>query len=107
MSYRSQLVIAIKPEVFKSAPPDVKEAFGNIWDEPEVEDKNRIVFFHDCIKWYDPVEDDHTVETIEKWLSYLDEEEYGLVELGEDDGDVRYGGMPGLFDIGYVRKVTF
>ena len=106
MSYISEIVIAIKPEVYNDAPPEVKTAFGNIWDGPECEDKNRIVFFHECIKWYDSA-DDNSVSTIEYWLKSLDEEEYGLFELGESDDYVRLEGEPGLFDIGYVRKVTF
>ena len=107
MGYRSEIVIAIKPEVYAAAPQEVKDAFKSIWDEPECEDQYRIVFFHDCIKWYDGFDEEGSVTKIENWIKSLDEEEYGLVELGEDDSDVRYIGAPNVFDIGYVRKVTF
>lgn len=106
MGYLSEIVIAVDPKVYAAAPQEVKDAFKSIWDEPECEDQFRIVFYHDCIKWYDPGED-KSVSIIENWLQTLDEEEYGLVELGEDDSDVRYIGAPNVFDIGYVRKVTF
>ena len=107
MGYRSEIVIAIRPDVYENAPQNVKDSFDCLFFDEMVKDEIRIVFYAEGIKWYDVVEGDHSVETIEKWLETLDKEEYGLVELGEDDSDVRFDGDPMSFDIGYVRKVTF
>jgi hypothetical protein len=104
MGYRSEIVIAIDPTVYNECPPDVKEAFAEIWSEPSLNEAERIVFHHDCIKWYDvyPV-----VATIDNWLNSLDETEYGLVELGEDLGDVRMEGEYWTYGLDFVRKIDF
>lgn len=107
MSYRSEIVIAIRPEVYVAAPDIVKDAFACLFFDKIVEEENRIVFYAESIKWYDVVEGDHSISIIEEWLENLDDDDFGLVELGEDDSDVRYIGDTSKFDIGYVRKVTF
>jgi hypothetical protein len=103
MGYRSQIAIAIDPTVYANAPDEVKEAFQEIWDEPDIIEGDRIVFKHDYIKWYDS---DPTVATIEDWLSSLDEfSEYALLELGEDYSDVRMVGETMQYGLNFIREI--
>lgn len=104
MGYRSEIAIAIDPIVYENAPVDVKEAFQEIWDNPDIEEAERIVFHHDFIKWYDS---DPVVATINNWLGALDETEYGLIELGEDMSDVRMEGEYFNYGLDFVRKIDF
>ena len=104
MGYRSEIVIAIDPTVYDNASVSVKEAFKEIFDIPELEDAERIVFSHDCIKWYDS---DPQIAIVENWLRSLDETEYGLIELGEDYSDNRFEGEYYNYGLEFVRKVTF
>ena len=69
-----------------------------------VEEAERVVFYHDSIKWYDS---DPVVATIESWLKSLDETEYGLVELGEDLSDIRMEGEYFAYGLDFVRKIDF
>ena len=102
MGYRSQIAIAIDPTVYANAPEEVKEAFQEIWDEPDIIEGDRVVFEHDSIKWYDS---DPTVATIEGWLSSLDEAEYALIELGEDYADVRLEGETFAYGLDFVHQI--
>nr|QMP83788.1 MAG: hypothetical protein [Caudoviricetes sp.] len=104
MGYRSEIAISIDPTVFANAPENVKEAFKEIWETPDREEAERVVFYHDCIKWYS---DDPVVATIEDWLHSLDETEYGLVELGEDLSDTRMEGEYWTYGLDFVRKIDF
>ena len=102
MGYRSQIAIAIDPTVYANAPEEVKEAFQEIWDEPDIIEGDRVVFKHDYIKWYDS---DPVVATIEGWLSSLDEAEYALIELGEDYSDVRFEGETSSYGLNFFRGI--
>lgn len=102
MATRSTIAIAIDPTVYANAPEDVKEAFQEIWDEPDVIEGDRIVFQHDSIKWYDSVP---VVATIEDWLYSLDEAEYALIELGEDYTDVRLEGETFAYGLDFVHQI--
>ena len=104
MGYRSEIAIAVDPTVFANAPAEVKEAFREIWETPDIEEAERIVFHQDSVKWYDYVP---VVATIETWIKSLDETEYGLVELGEDYGDVRMEGEYWTYGLDFVRKIDF
>ena len=104
MGYRSEIVIAVDPTVYDNASVSVKEAFKEIFDEPALEESDRIIFSHDYVKWYDS---DPQIAIIENWLRSLDEAEYGLIELGEDLSDVRMEGEYYTYDIWFVRKIEF
>ena len=104
MGYRSEIAIAILPSVWENAPDNVKEAFKEIFETPNIEEAERIVFHHGCIKWYQSYP---LVATIEDWLKSLDEVEYGLLELGEDYSDVRTAGDNWSFNLNFVRKIDF
>jgi hypothetical protein len=104
MGYRSEIAIAIDPSVWKNAPDNVKEAFEEIFETPDLEEAERIVFHRGCIKWYESYP---LVATIEDWLKSLDQTEYGLVELGEDYSDNRFEGEYWTYNLNFVRKVDF
>nr|QMP83252.1 MAG: hypothetical protein [Caudoviricetes sp.] len=104
MGYCSEIAIAVDPTVFANAPENVKEAFKEIWETPDREEAERIVFYHDNIKWHLGID---CVFVIEKWLSSLDETEYGLVELGEDLSDTRMEGEYWTYGLDFVRKIDF
>ena len=104
MGYRSEIVIAIDPTVYDNASVSVKEALKEIFDEPTLEEAERIVFSYDPIKWY---ESDPQIAIIENWLRSLDEAEYGLIELGEDYSDNRFEGEYWNYGLEFVRKVQF
>lgn len=105
MGYRSEVGIAINPEVFDNAPDNVKGAFAEIFGLPEDKDDVRVLFHHDYIKWY--VDFDQPIKTIMDWLEALDEETYGFIELGEDDSDITIYGNPNEFGLSCVRKLEF
>lgn len=104
MGYRSEIAIAVDPTVFANARENVKEAFNEVFESPDIKEAERIVFHHHCIKWY---LSDESVFIIEKWLSSLDDTEYGLVELGEDLSDVRMEGEYYTYGLDFVRKIDF
>lgn len=104
MGYRSEIAIAVDPNVFTNAPENVKEAFKEIWETPDREEADRVVFYHDSIKWYP---DDNVVSTIEDWLKSLEETDFGLVELGEDLSDARMEGEYWAYGLDFVRKIDF
>lgn len=104
MGYRSQIAIAIDPSVWENAPDNVKETFKEVFETPYLEEAERIVFYHDWIKWY---ESDPAVVIIEDWLKSLDEAEYGLVELGEDCSDNRFEGEYWTYNLNFVRMIEF
>jgi len=104
MGYRSEIAIAIDPSVWENAPDNVKEAFKEIFETPDLEEAERIVFYRGCIKWY---LSDESVFIVEKWISSLDDTEYGLVELGEDLSDVRMEGEYYTYGLNFVRKIDF
>lgn len=104
MGYRYQVAIAIKPSIFEQAPDNVKEAFKEIFVNPVKTEDHRVVFYHEYIKWYDT---DEVVGTIMNYMVSLNDEEYGMIIMGEEDGDIEYYGDSFQFDLGYVRTLEF
>lgn len=103
MGYRSEIAIAVTPEIFASAPDEVKDAFVEVFGEPSINEADRILWHSDWMKWYS---DDPLVAQIEGWLSELEDgESYGLLRLGENDEDVQTDGHPYEFGIRYARKL--
>lgn len=104
MGYRSQIAIAVDPSVYDNAPDQVKKTFQEVFEENQIKESERIVFFHYSVKWYPSYPD---VAIIENWLESLEDNEYALMELGEDYSDVRMSGDCFEYGLDFVRKIEF
>lgn len=104
MGYRSEIAIGVTPEIYATAPDDVKKAFDEVFGGPSINEADRILWHSDWMKWYS---DDPLVQRIEGWLSELEaaEESYGLLRLGEDNNDEQEEGYPYEFGIREVHKL--
>ena len=102
MAYRSDIVIAMRPDVYENMPEDIFRAFKTYWDEPTKVEKDRVVFFGENIAWYKFDESD----IIQCYLETLNEIDYAFIELGEDWNDAPYimGDICG-FNINLIRQI--
>jgi hypothetical protein len=53
-------------------------------------------FYWESIKWYDSYPE---IQAIEGMLDDLDEDDYGFIRLGEDQGDIEQKGCPSEYDM--------
>lgn len=104
MGYRSEVAIAVSTEDYNNAPQNVKDAFYEMFDEPEEKDDIITIYHKDWVKWYDDYKD---VQTIESWLNSLNSDNYGMIRIGEEDADVEYLGDPWQNGLSMIRKISF
>ena len=53
-------------------------------------------FHWESVKWYDSYPE---IQAIEGMLDDLDEDDYGFIRVGEEDGDVEHKGYPSEYDM--------
>lgn len=99
MGYRSQVVLAFKKETYREHEDALRE---NLKDCDEVSENELGYYFHwDSIKWYDGFAD---VKAIQDVLLLCDFEEYALVRIGEEDGDIEHEGDHAHFNVYVCRS---
>jgi len=62
-------------------------------------DGSKTDFHWEWVKWYDTYPE---VQAVDSLLSMLQEDDYGFIRLGEDDGDADRQGCPGDYDM-YIQ----
>lgn len=106
MGYRSQVVIALKPEV--EVPPAILAHLRQLFSHAD-EGPDGKLFYDKCLKWYtDDPEYFPEVKAIQDYIDELDEELYYFVRVGENTGDVdTAGSWWEVFEIDVSTRVTF
>ena len=106
MSYHSQVAIAIDSKVFENTPDKVKEAFNAVFTAPTAFDEHRVLFHELSLKWYGDYPIDSNVEIITEYLDTLNDEDYGMIVLSEDEDEI-FVGNPWKFGIHYNLYIDF
>lgn len=121
MGYYSYVVLAISANVDEPTYMVDGEEMNNLdengdvyWDleeflsvcEPEEWHRRNgdYYFFWNSVKWYDDFDDVNYVERLTNCLS-LNDIDYGYVIVGEDQGDIRIEGSPGMFDVYTITNI--
>ena len=103
MGYRSDVCLRVEPHVVevidaaKMMCDDLRAAFANAVINGN---SNCTDFRWDSVKWYDGYKD---VDAVMSLLHSLPDEDYGMIRIGEEVGDVEYYGEPSEFDM-YVNQ---
>ena len=64
--------------------------------EAERTDKVKTDFHWEYTKWYDTYPE---VQAVESLLGMLQDDDYGFIRLGEEEGDIERKGYPGEYDM--------
>lgn len=107
MGYRSEVVIAIKKEVYtrdilltEKFPSFLRDVDENAFTLTKF--KDYYIYQMDQIKWYEGY--DFVDETME-YLDALEDEEYGFIRIGEETTDIEQEGSPWEFGIEVYSSV--
>ena len=103
MGYRSEVYLRIaKPlvEVVDAARKLDDNLDKMLSDGAEVGlEGNKTDFYWEDTKWYDSYPE---VQAVESLLDMLQDDDYGFIRLGEEDGDIDRKGDPACYDI-YIQ----
>ena len=103
MGYRSDVAIAVKDEYAK----ELDKLIINIGEpDKQVLTKDgyiKAVFYESC-KW-DRL--DEGIKKLEDFVMNLDNDEFGMIIIGENIEDIQYLGNPYQFDISLNRSIEF
>jgi len=106
MGYRSQVVVALKPEV--EVPPAILKHLRSLFSHAD-EGPDGKLFFDKHLKWYID-EPDYFPEcrAIHEYLLDLDDDLYYFVRVGENTADVdTAGSWHEGFEIDVCTRITF
>jgi len=107
MGYRSDVVIALSNEVYldsvlkKNLPRLLQDSHTEIIKSKAV---SAYIFVMESLKWYESYPD---VDGVENYLLELDEADYGLTRVGENDSDIENKGTPWDYDIWVSREIAY
>ncbi len=99
MGYRSTIAIAISKKAILESLLKIK-TLPNAFNTADVFDdsqKNAHYWIFESTKWYPTYT---TIDAIEKFLATLNDDDYGFIRIGEDQGDVEILGNPWEYDMG-------
>lgn len=107
MGYRSDIIIAIKPEV-RARHLISSEIPACLMNDNSVvkESHPQTGFFYFRIegwKWYETYPE---IQEIEAWFESMDDSEFGAMRMGEDNDDNQTWGSPYDFDICLNRYLS-
>ena len=104
MGYRSDVCLRVEPHVVEviEAVSKMCNVTRQAFDSADDKDAGLHCtdFRWNGVKWYDGYED---VEAVKSVLQSLPDEDYGMIRIGEEVGDVEYSGDPPAFDM-YVNQ---
>ena len=103
MGYRSDVAIAFN---YKYVTDEVLTKLIELHDHiqyMEDEGDHYLLVIIEGVKWIP----NNECGIIINWLTTLNEEEYCIVELGEDSSDNQIGGSLRVFDLSYIRQITY
>ena len=98
MGYRSDVFLRIAEPLVEvvQAAAKLDPKLEEILKEGECEHGSKTDFYWESIKWYDSYPE---IQAIEGMLDDLDEDDYGFIRLGEDQGDIEPKGYPSEYDM--------
>ena len=100
MGYRSEVYLRFAEPIVEVV--DAARKLDNKLDEIlsyGTEDGSRTDFHWEYTKWYDTYPE---VRAVENLLDMLQDDDYGFIRLGEEEGDIDRKGSPGDVDM-YVQ----
>ena len=106
MGYRSEVYLRIaKPLVeVVDAARKLDDNLDKMLSDGEEEriDKVKTDFHWEYTKWYDSYPE---VQAVESLLDMLQDDDYGFVRIGEEEGDIERKGDPACYDI-YIQTTV-
>jgi len=103
MGYRSDVAIAVKDEYTKELDKLIKN-IGEPDKQILTKDGYRKAVFYGCCTW-DIM--DENIKNIEDFVKNLDNDEFGMIIIGENIEDIQYLGNPYQFNISLNRSIKF
>lgn len=107
MGYTSQIVIAISKEVLARdlIDPHIPLFLKDM--DSETDDRLNCVFWElQDWKWYESI---YEVQQLEAWFQLMEDakDNFGVLRIGESDGDTQNWGQPYDFDIYVCRHIDY
>ena len=103
MGYRSEVYLRIAEPLV-----EVVDAARKLDDNLDkmlshgAEEGNKTDFHWDYTKWYDSYPE---IQAVESMLDMLQDDDYGFVRIGEEEGDIERKGDPACYDI-YIQTTV-
>ena len=93
MGYRSDVFLRIAEPLVEvvQAAAKLDPKLEEILKEGESDHGSKTDFYWESVKWYDSYPE---IQAIEGMLDDLDEDDYGFIRLGEEEGDIERKGDP-------------
>ena len=101
MGYRSEVILAIKGDVFINLDKKDTDAIKEAFDESGTKGSDHY-FYSNQTKWADFYEE---IRVVEELLTTLDSSAYGFIRIGEDLEDTCIEGTPSDFGLYAVRMI--
>jgi len=102
MGYRSDILIAVNKKVL--ARNLIKKEIPDSIGEPTSTTEDAVYY---CIynwKWYDSYPE---IRELEAWFDSMEDEEFGVIRIGEDGTDTQEWGQPYDFEIYVNRSLSY
>ena len=98
MGYRSDVFLRIAEPLVEvvQAAAKLDPKLEEILKEGDCGDGSKTDFYWESVKWYDSYPE---IQAIEGMLDDLDEDDYGFIRLGEEQGDIEQKGYPSEYDM--------
>ncbi len=99
MGYRSEVYLRIAEPLVEvvDAARKLDDNLDKMLSEgAELAEGSKTDFSWESTKWYDSYPE---VQAVESLLDMLQDDDYGFIRLGEEDGDIERKGDPGCYDM--------
>ena len=100
MGYRSEVYLRIAEPLIEvvDAARKLDENLDKMLSDGEAEriDEAKTDFYWEYTKWYDTYPE---VRAVESLLDMLQDDDYGFIRLGEEQGDIEQKGYPSEYDM--------
>ena len=101
MGYRSEVYLRFAEPIVEviDAARKLDDTLDKMLSEGATLGKEKTDFTWEYTKWYDTYPE---VQAVESLLDMLQDDDYGFIRLGEEDGDIDRKGCPGEYDM-YIQ----
>ena len=98
MGYRSEVYLRIAAPLVEvvDAARKLDDTLDKMLSEGATLGKEKTDFTWEYAKWYDTYPE---VQAVESLLDMLQDDDYGFIRLGEEEGDIERKGYPSEYDI--------
>lgn len=98
MGYRSSVYLRFAKPVIEvvDAARKLDDKLDEMLKEGNNDELSQTDFAWEWTKWYDTYPE---VQAVESLLNMLQDDDYGFIMLGEEDGDIEKKGCPGEYDM--------